>query len=80
MTGFILRARIASWPWWFALVLASSCAERPATDWYDASVQDKEAKKDYIQTQVSIGVDPEQARKQYELNEIILNTEGRNSD
>ncbi len=80
MTPSVLRRRLAARPWWFALVLASSCAERPDTDWYDASVQDKEAKKDYIQTQVSIGVDPEQARKQYELNEIILNTEGRNSD
>ena len=80
MTHSVLWGRIASWPWWFVLAMASSCAERPATDWYDATVHDKEAKQDYIQTQVSIGVDPEQARKQYELNEIILNTEGRNSD
>ena len=80
MTNSAGRKRAAAWPWWFVLVWTTSSAERPSTDWYDASVNDKDAKKDYIQTQVSVGVDPEQARKQYELNEIILNTEGRNSD
>lgn len=66
--------------WGLVLMFASSCAERPATDWYDTASRDQAEKKDYIQSQVDAGVDPVQARKQYEMKEIILNTEGRTSD
>jgi hypothetical protein len=61
-----------------ALILLPACSDQSGGDWHDIMTKENSNKEDYIRTQQELGVDPEQAKKQYELNNIILRTEGKN--
>lgn len=45
--------------------------------WYQDAQDGVQNRDSYIQSQVNQGIDPAEARKQYDLNGFILKTEGR---
>lgn len=57
------------------LALAAGCSG--GDSWYDKARDAQQEKAEYIEAQVQGGIDPEEARREYELNEMIRNTEGR---
>jgi len=55
----------------------SSCSDQSNDTWYQDSSNSKKAREEYIRTQVEQGVDPAEARSLYDINNITIQTEGK---
>lgn len=62
-----------------SVLVLSGCSETSEDTWYDSSVNANEDKEAYIQFQADLGVDPKEARRNYEREIETLRTEGRDA-
>ncbi|HMP73592.1 MAG TPA: hypothetical protein PKE55_10055 [Kiritimatiellia bacterium] len=59
-----------------ALVVCVGCSDL-SSSWYNKASSEKQKKEEYIQSMEAFGIDPREARADYEREIMIRKTEGR---
>ena len=53
------------------------CSDQPRSTWYEDSQRERDNRNEYIESQAAQGIDPDVARRNWDVRVWTLNTEGK---